>query len=251
MSAEPKPTPVESVFAAFVVVATFALGYGYWKLATRENELDIRLEQQREEFQRALIHSECEAEARRAADAFELQMISLVSPHLAKLPDSGRESTASQRIVAAAAELLSARGRPALAQIADQIREHGRAAENPEPQPQIDPSVAAKPPSMPWLVLLATLPGTDLDVAQRVANDKLRAAKELGMMPLVRIYKTRLKGRYVVVLGKSSDRSGALAAAAEARRQNLSADACAEKDGGWDLVGTAPFPIEVGSASRD
>jgi len=51
------------------------------------------------------------------------------------------------------------------------------------------------------------------------------------------------------VLGQPAARSAALAAAAEARRRNLSADAFAEADDGWELIGTAPFPTDIRSAS--
>jgi hypothetical protein len=98
-------------------------------------------------------------------------------------------------------------------------------------------------------VLLATFPGNDRKKVEDVANDKLRVAKDLGITPIVSVYKTRLKERYVVVLGEPVDRSRALARAAWARRGNLSLDAFAEPDDGWELTGTAPFPTAVGSAS--
>jgi len=251
MPAESRPSSFEAVMAAFTVVATFALGYGYWKLATRQNEQDARIERQREEFQRSLSQVQRDADERRAADDLERQVISLVSPHLARLKESGREAATSQRIVLAATELLSSRGRPGLAQMVEKIRVQSAPAAESEARIRVDPTVAETSPSDPWLVLLATLPGDDLKVAEGVANDKLRAAKDLGMMPVVRIYRTKLKRRYVVVLGKPVDRSAALAAAAEARRRNLSADAFAEVDGGWDLTGTAPFSVEVRSASAN
>ncbi|HWO91246.1 MAG TPA: hypothetical protein VNP53_04685, partial [Methylomirabilota bacterium] len=183
-----------------------------------------------------------------ADDDLELQLMSLASPHLARLRESGKEAATSQRIVAAAAELLSSRGRPALAQMADKIREQNAPAARAEPQTPIVARVAASPPDA-WLVLLATLPGEDLKRAETVANDKLRAAQDLGMKPAVSIYKTRLKRRYVVVLGKPLDQAAAVAVAAQVRRSNLSADAFAEKDAGWELTGSAPFSLEVSSAS--
>jgi hypothetical protein len=251
MPVESKPSSFEAIIAAFTIVVTFALAYGYWKLANRQNEQDVRIEQQREEFQRSLLQLQRDADGRRAADNLELQVISLVSPHLAALRKSGREAAASQRIVAAAAELLSSRGRPGLAQMADKIREQSAPMSESEPRTTVDAAGATTNPSDAWLVLLATLPGDDVKAAQVVANDKLRAAKDLGMMPVVSIYKTRLKGRYVVTLGKPVDRSAALAVAAQARRRNLAADAFAELDGGWELTGMAPFPTPVRSASAE
>src|SRR6266404_7345316 len=247
MPAESKPSSFKAVIAAFTIVVTFALAYGYWKLASRQNEQDVRIEQQREEFQRSLLQLQRDADGTRAADNLELQVISLVSPHLAGLRKSGREAAASQRIVTAAAELLSSRGRPALAQMAEKIREQSAPAARAEPRPPIDARVASPPDA--WLVLLATLPGDDLKLAEAIANDKLRAAQDLGLMPTISIYKTRLKRRYVVVLGQPLDRAAALGVAAQARRSNLSSDAFAEKDAGWELAGSAPFSVEVSSAS--
>jgi len=249
MPIESKPSSFEAVIAAFTIVVTFVLAYGYWKLANRQNEQALRIEQQREEFQRSLLQLQRDADGRKAADNLELQVISLVSPHLAGLRKSGREAAASQRIVAAAAELLSSRGRPGLAQMADKIREQSAPIIESELRTTVDAAVATTSPSDSWLVLLATLPGDDLKAAQVVANDKLRVAKDLGMIPVVSVYKTRLKGRYVVALGEPVDRSRAFSLAARARRGNLSLDAFAEPGDGWELTGTAPFPPAVRSAS--
>src|SRR5262249_4065015 len=141
------------------------------------------------------------------------------------------------------------RGRPGLQQMAEKIREHAPAPVEASSPPKVDPPLAAKPPSIRWLVLLATLPGSDPRAAEAVANDKLRAAKDLGGTALVYMYKTQLKGRYVVALGEPAARSDAIAAAAQARKRNLSADAFAEPDDGWELTGTAPFPVDIRSAS--
>ena len=65
--AEQKPSSFEAVFAAYVVVATFVLGYGYWRLATRQNEQDAKIEQQKEEQQAALSRLQQEADDKRAA----------------------------------------------------------------------------------------------------------------------------------------------------------------------------------------
>jgi hypothetical protein len=249
MSAESKPSSFEAVLAAFAFVATFALGYGQWRLAIRQNEQDVKIERQREEFQRSLLEALRDADEKRAADSLELQVITLVSPHLPRLRESGREASTSQRIVTAAAELLSARGRPGLSQMADRIREKDPPAAGSNPPAAVAPLAEAPSPANVWLVLLATLPGDDLKIAEGVANDKLRAAKDLGMTPAVSIYRTRIKGRYVVALGKPLGRAAALELAAQARRKNLSADAFAEPDGGWELTGTAPFPAQIKSAS--
>ncbi len=249
MSVESKPSSFEAVVAAFAVVSTFSLGYCYWRLETRQSEQEARIERQAEQFQRSLLQMQRDAEAVRPADSLELQVITLVSPHLARLRESGREAAASQRIVAAAAELLSSRGRPGLEQMVERIREQQTPpVGKPEPQTAAEQPAPEKSPASAWLVLLATLPGTDRKAAEEVANGKLRAAKDLGMASAVSIYRTRLKGRYVVALGKPVDRSAALALAAQARRNSLSGDAFAESDDGWELTGTAPFPTEIRSA---
>ncbi len=249
--AESRPSSFEAVFAAYAVVATFALGYGYWRLATRQNEQDAKIEQQRQEQQAAVTRLQREADDKRATDDLEIQVISLASPHLSKLRESSREAASSQRIVAAAAELLSSKGRPALAQMVEKIRTESAPIARSRPRTTVEEPVASMTLPDAWLVLLATLSGDDLKLAEGVANEKLRAAKDLGTVSTVSIYKTRLRGRYVVVLGEPLGRSAALAAAAEARRRNLYADAFAEPDGGWELVGTAPFPTETRSASSN
>ena len=55
MPGESRPSSFEAVFAAYAVVATFALGYGHWRLATRQNEQDAKIEQQRQEQQAAVL----------------------------------------------------------------------------------------------------------------------------------------------------------------------------------------------------
>jgi hypothetical protein len=242
---ESKLTSFEAVIAAFAFVATFALGYEYWRLSVRQDQQDARIERQREDFEKSLFELQRASEEKRAADEFELQTISLAAPHLSKLRDVGRDATTSQRIVVAAAELLASRGRPAFSQMVEKIREQSP----PAARAEAVPAAVATSPSSGWLVLLATLPGNDRKVAEALANEKLSAAKDLGMTPLVTVYKTKLKGRYVVALGKPTDRSAALAAAAQARSENLSADAYPELDDGWELTGTAPFATEVRSAS--
>jgi hypothetical protein len=249
--AESRPSSFEAVFAAYVVVATFALGYGYWRLATRQNEQDAKIEQQRQEQQAALTRLQREADDKRATDDLEIQVIALASPHLSRLRESGREAATSQRIVAAAAELLSSKGRPALAQMAEKVRAESAPITRSGPRATVQEPVASMSPPGAWFVLLATLPGDDLKLAEGAANEKLRAARDVGTVSTVSIYKTRLKGRYVVVLGEPVGRSAAVAAAAEARRRNLSADAFAEADDGWELIGDAPFLTETRSASSN
>ena len=251
MPAESRPSSFEAVFAAYAVVATFALGYGHWRLATRQNDQDAKLEQQRQEQQAAVTRLQREADDKRTTDDLEIQVISLASPHLSKLRESGREAATSQRIVAAAAELLSSKGRPALAQMAEKIRAESAPITRSRLRATVEEPVTSMSPPGAWLVLLATLPGDDLKLAEGVANEKLRAARDQGRVSTVSIYKTRLRGRYVVVLGEPAGRSAALAAAAEARRRNLSADAFAEADSGWELIGNAPFPTETRSASSN
>src|SRR5207237_1169776 len=148
-----------ALVAAYVVVATFVLGYGYWRLATRQNEQDAKIEQQRQEQQGALSRLQQEADDKRAADDFEIQVISLASPHLWKLTQSGREAATSQRIVAAAAGLLSSKGRPALAQMVEKIRAESAPIARSEPRAAVEEPAASITPPSAWLVLLATLPG--------------------------------------------------------------------------------------------
>jgi hypothetical protein len=109
--AESKLSPFEAVVGAFTFVAIFALGYCHFRLSLRQDEQEGRIERQREEFERSLLQLQREADEKRAADSLELQLISVASPHLSRVRDSGRDAATSQRIVAAAGELLAARGR--------------------------------------------------------------------------------------------------------------------------------------------
>src|SRR3989454_7259900 len=156
--AEPKPSSFEAVFAAYVVVATFVLGYGYWRLATRQNEENVKIEQQRQEQQAALSRLRQEADDKRAADDFEIQVISLASPHLWKLTQSGREAATSQLIVAAAAGLLSSKGRPALAEMVEKIRAESAPIARSEPRAAVEGPAASITPPSARLLLPATPP---------------------------------------------------------------------------------------------
>jgi len=83
----------------------------------------------------------------------------------------------SQKIVAAAAEFLSSKGRPGLAQLAQRLREES--TPNARSETTVDVPGASTSPSSAWLVLLATLPGDDLKLAEGVANEKLRRRRIL------------------------------------------------------------------------
>ncbi|HWE23660.1 MAG TPA: hypothetical protein VG496_06935 [Myxococcales bacterium] len=93
-----------------------------------------------------------------------------------------------------------------------------------------------------WIVLLATVLCDEVQPAQDVANARLTAAQELRMVPVVTVYRTRLKRRFVVALDRPGPKSGVVALAAEVRRKGLAPDAYAERFDGWEFVGTAPFP---------
>src|SRR5438445_12959007 len=102
MPAESRPSSFEAVFAAYVVVATFALGYGYWRLATRQNEQDARIEQGRQEQQAAVTRLQREADDKRATDDLEIQVSARASPHLTQLGEPGGEAATSHRVLSPA-----------------------------------------------------------------------------------------------------------------------------------------------------
>jgi hypothetical protein len=247
MADDRKPSSFEAVIAAFAVATTFVLGFGYWHLATRQNEQDARFEHERRRQDEALANLARTLEERRAADNLESQVFSVVAPHLSRLRDAGRDASNAQSIVAAAAELLAAKGRPGLLQLTKKLQETAAPARAPveaAPQP-----VASADRSGRWLVLLATVPGDAAEEAERIANIKLELANSLGIAKAVSIYRTTLKKRYVVALETPLARREAIALAAEARRQKLAGDAFAEQVAGWEHIGTAPFPTDRKSAS--
>src|SRR2546428_13608326 len=95
--ADPKPSSFGAVFAAYVVVATFVLGYGHWRLATRQNEQDVKIEQLRQEQQAALSRLRQEADDKRPAGDLGIQVISPAPPHLWNLAESARKAGAAPR----------------------------------------------------------------------------------------------------------------------------------------------------------
>src|SRR2546430_14163163 len=97
--AESRPSSFEAIFAAYAVVATFALGYGYWRLATRQNEQDARIEQQRQEQQAAVTRLQREADDKRTTDDLEIQvhLSRIASPFEIKGIGSGGGDVATDR----------------------------------------------------------------------------------------------------------------------------------------------------------
>jgi len=87
----------------------------------------------------------------------------------------------------------------------------------------------------------------------RLRRSRARTTPSLPCAPFPRSRSPRPNARRRIKRSAADrrPRSAALAAAAQARRRNLSADAFAEQDGGWELTGTAPFPTDVRSASAE
>ena len=226
--------------AAAGVIVTALLGFGQWQLSQQQNR--ILDEQHRAEERRAAEANA--ADKKKSADNIEVQVMALVAPHLGKLRGSGTQAENSQKVVLAAAEYLtSSYDRKALAEMYQRIVGDSPSVKK-EIRARVAEATAMVPEGAPWYAVLASLPANDPDdlkEAHRVANEKLRAAERLGFSQSIRIYKTKVSQNYAIVIGRELARLDAFALAASSRQKDLAADAFAQQDRSWVLIGDAPF----------
>jgi hypothetical protein len=204
----------EAAIAAAAVIVTAMLGVGQLRISQRQTA--------------------------QAEDAIEVQVMSMVAPHLPKLRGCDKEAETSGKIVQAAADYLTARQKTGLAVIHSHIIDE---SDCQTVQAKARAAEATIPASegAPWYAVLASLPATDTATAQRTANDKLNAARQAGLDQRVALYKTKVSNNLAVVIGGQMARPAALDLAQAARRRGLAADAFAQQDRSWTFVGEAPF----------
>jgi len=176
--------------AACGVIVTVILGYGQCALAKQQRSQEERLEVQRREHeaqleqqkrghQLALAEMQRQAEDRRAADNIEVQVISLVSPHFSRLAGTDKQARrTSSKILAAAADFLSSKQRPGLAQMTDKILEDTPGIRS-DVRTKIEEAVVIPNAASTWYVVLASLPGSDLKLAQRRQTKSFRSQRLL------------------------------------------------------------------------
>lgn len=216
----------EVTIAALGLVVTGVLGYG---------QIQLSREQANQ------TQSQHLAEEKRAVDNIEVQVMSLVAPHLGNLAKPGTEFEPSQRIVLAAAEYLSAQhSRTALASMAAKISE-GNATISQEVKSRIQEATVTVPSTGRWFAVLASLPSTDLTAGQNLANQKLRQIQASGLGFEVQLFKTKISNNLAVVVGGALERAAALDLASQARNAGIARDAFAQQDKEWTFVGKAPF----------
>jgi hypothetical protein len=230
----------EVTITAVGIFVTAVLGYGQWRLGQQQN---------------AILENQAKQELERSIDNIEVQVMTLVSPHLGKLASAGEEAETAQKVVLAAAEYLSNQyGRTSLASMATMISEGNPTISQPiqdrfeeatvaPPQLQMPLSEVDKPPPKQanWYAVLASLPGDQLETAKAEANKKLDKAREKGLNQGVQLYKTEISNNYAVVIGGALDKASARALSAKARTVGLSRDSFPQIDKEWTHVGDAPF----------
>jgi len=164
--------------------------------------------------------------------------MALISPHLVKLAAAGEEAETAQKVVLSAAEYFSNQyGRTSLAIMAAKISEGNSKISKPVQErlveatvtpPQLQMRLSAvntpTPQKDDWYVVLASLPGDQLETAKAEANEKLTKAREKGLDQRVQLYKTKISNNYAVVIGGSLDKVSARALSAKARTVRLAED---------------------------
>jgi hypothetical protein len=216
----------EISLTAIGLAVTAILGYG--QLRVSEAQHDQAARQQVEE-------------SKRAVDNIEVQVMSLVAPHLGNLAKQSGDFKSSQKVVLAAAEYLSTKhNRTALASMAAKISENNQSVPI-EVRTRIQEATEAVSPAGKWFAVLASLPASDLPAAKEVANKKLKQAQSVAPGTSVKIYKTKLSNNFAIVLEGPVERKKALDLALLARSSTLAKDAFAQQDREWVTVGTAPF----------
>jgi hypothetical protein len=216
----------EVTIAALGLVVTGVLGYGQIQLS-REQANQAKAQQL--------------AEKKRAVDNIEVQVMSLVAPHLGNLAKPGTEFDSSQRVVLAAAEYLSTQhSRTALASMAAKISE-GNTAITQEVRSRIQEATVTTPSTGKWFAVVASLPPNDLTSAQSLANKGLAQLRAMGLDLEIQLFKTKISNNLAIVVGGPVERTAALELASQARNTGVARDAFTQQDKGWTFVGKAPF----------
>jgi len=162
--------------AAVGVLVTGILGYGQCRLGQQQNEI---------------LNNQAAAAKANAIDTIEVQVMTLVSPHLGLLGSDSDAAKRSEGVVLAAAEYLSDQyGRTSLAEMAAEISEASATVSTPT-RTRLEEAREAPPDSPTYFTVLASLPADNLDAARAVANSKLAAARGFGVDAPIQIYKTK------------------------------------------------------------
>jgi hypothetical protein len=217
---------IELVVALLGIVVTGTLGYGQYTLS---------------EQQTVLNNNQQKLEQKRAVDNIEVQVMTLVAPYFANLAKTGSEFDASQRVVLAASEYLSAQHqRTALASMASKISE-GNTSLSPELKSRIQEATIPVVPGSQWFAVLASLPSTELLGAKRIANEKQLLAISNGMKLTVQVFRTKISDNYAVVYGGVAEKNVAIEHSSMAKKIGIAKDSFVQQNREWVLIGSAPF----------
>jgi len=215
--------------AAIGVLVTGVLGYGQWQLGQQQNQI---------------LKNQMKAAKVSATDAIEVQMMTLVSPHLSKLGSDSDDSKMSEGVILAAAEYLSEKhGRTSLAEMAARISSTSSVVSTPtktrfeEASQVLAQNPTQTPSAMPrYFTVLASVPANKLITAQTVAREKLRAARTNGINEPIYIYKTKISNHLAIVMGGLLDINKARELAIISRDKGIAVDAFHQIDKQWSLV---------------
>ena len=211
----------EVFVAALGVTVTGVLGYGQWQLGEQQN---------------LILANQTTTAERRSVDTIEVQVMTLVSPHLSVLGSKTPEGKRSERVVLAAAEYLSDQfGRASLAKMAAKISEGNKDISEPV-RTRLEEASQAAPKSRTYFTVLASLPGNNLAAARITAKEKLKKAKVAGLDQAISIYKTKLSNNYAVVIGGELSEADARSLAAAARSAGLADDSFHQIDKEWAFI---------------
>ncbi|MFN0140419.1 MAG: hypothetical protein ACKVQW_10095 [Pyrinomonadaceae bacterium] len=219
----------EITIAALGVIVTGLIGFGQWQLSNKQSEF---------------TRNQKEADAKRATDATEVQVMSIVAPHLVTLSKrEDKDFHSSLRMVEAAAIYLSEKhGRTALAEMAERIS-RGNEAVPQETKTRLQEATVASAPSttVMWFAVLDSLPANDQRAAETRANERNEQLRRIGLNIEVQLFKTKISNNFAVVAGGPVDQKAAFDLASTLRRNGIAGDAFAQQDREWTLVGKAPF----------
>lgn len=215
----------EVVISICGIAVTALLGFGQFEQTSRQQQEDAKHE----------------------ADNIEVQVISLVAPHLVNLAKQDADSDASEKVVLAAAEYLTTQySRAALATMAAKITE-GNKSVPPELLTRIQEATEAVPAAGKYFVVIATFARDDLTSAKTRANAFLPKVQEQAALhgAQVQIYQATVSNSLVVVLaGPAGQLEKATARDyVTVARVSFASDAYTQHDRQWIPQGAAPFAL--------
>lgn len=212
---------IEIIITVLGLIITAILGYGQWNLGQQQN---------------MILSNQNAATEKRSIDTIEVQVMSLVSPHLKLLGLNSPEAERSERIVLVAAEYLTNNfGRTSLAEMAAKISGESETV-NIYVQTRLEEARQVPPKIRSYFTVLASFPTDDLITVRDDARKLLSHASLIGLNHNISIYRTKISNNYAVVIGGQLDEASARSLAAKARTSGLAKDSFHQINKEWQFV---------------